>query len=66
MVGSFPKPVHANVTASIQACQGLSHREDVYVFVSASLQLHAGFSEACSKAETFVFVGASLLTVKKL
>ena len=66
MMGCFPKPVHANMTASIQAYLGLSHREDIRIFVAALQQLHSGLNKACGEAEVFAFLGALLLMVEKL
>ena len=62
----FPKPIHMKVTASIQAYPGLLHEEDVHILVAALRQLYSGLNKACSKAETFAFLGASLMTVEKL
>ena len=66
MMGCFPKPVHANVIASIQDYRGLSHKEEILVFVTVLQQLRARLNEAYGKAETFAFLGALLLTVEKL
>ena len=64
-MGCFPKPVHANVTASVQVYRALSHRE-VRVFVAASRQLCSGLNKVCGEAETFSFLDESLMKVEKL
>ena len=48
-----------------QVYRGLSHREDVRVFVAALWQLRSGLNEDCGATETFFFSGMSLLTVEK-
>ena len=65
-MGCFPNLVHVNVTASIQAYRGLSHREDICVFVATFRQLRAKLNEACGEVKTIAFLGASLLTMEKL
>ena len=65
-MGCFPKPVDANVTTSIQAYRGLSHIENFRVFVAMSQELHSGLNKACGNVETFIFLGALLLTMEKL
>ena len=65
-MGSYLKPVHVNVTASIQAYQGLLCREDIRLFVAASLQLHFRLNKACDTVEMFTFLDESLLMVEKL
>ena len=55
-----------HATASIRAYPGLSCEEDVGIFVAASRQLCSGLNKACGKAETFAFLGASLMVVERL
>ena len=66
MMGCFPKPIHMNVTALIQAYPDFLHKGDIRIFVAASQQLHSGLNEACGEGETFTFLCALLMMVEKL
>ena len=65
-MGSKPKPVDANATASTQAYQGLSRGENIHLFVAVLRQLQSRHNKACGTAETFAFLDPLLLMVEKL
>ena len=63
-MGSYPKPVRVNVTAP--GLLRLIAQRGCSCFVVALQQLRSGLNKACGEAETFAFLGVSLLMVESL